>query len=245
MLSLLLALACDFSAASKVVGEDTALDGGADDTADIDGDTSGRDSGETHTGDTDTGDTDTEDTGPPDPLRVDDDGDGWSEAQGDCDDADLTVHPDAVDVCNAIDDDCDDDIDEDADPDGYEPNDTSAVTVGSLDDDPELSAVATISGEVDVDRYSFSFSDSSWSLFTVSMTLSGIPDDATWRFTLNRLSSEGDLPAEEVDQVFGSGSLSMTLSDVVLQDDGGTYELVVESISGADCGRSYLLAVAW
>ncbi|MDP2314572.1 MAG: MopE-related protein [Pseudomonadota bacterium] len=233
---LLLALACDFSAATGVVVDDTAA---VDDRADTAEDT---DTGGAET-DTDPGETD--DTAPPDPLEVDDDGDGWSEAQGDCDDFDLTVHPDAEDVCNAVDDDCDDAVDEDAAPDGYEPNDATAVSVGGLDDDPELSAVATLSGEDDVDRYAFTMTDSGWSLFTVTMTLSGIPEDATWRFTLNRLSSDGDLPAEEVAQVFGSDTLTLTMEDVSFQDDGGTYELVVESIANADCGRSYLLAVGW
>jgi hypothetical protein len=236
MLFPLLALACDFSAASKVVGQDSGAD--PDDTAPVGGDSAGPDTDETDTDDT-------EDTEPPDPLAVDDDGDGWSEMDGDCDDDDLTVHPDANDVCNAVDDDCDDEIDEDATPDGYEPNDVDGYGIGRLDDDPELTAVATISGEIDVDRFTFSFSDSWAGLFSVETTLSGIPDDATWRFTLNRLTSDGGLAAEEVDQVFGSGSLTMTLPDVALQEDGGTYELVVESISGADCGRSYLLAVAW
>ncbi len=231
---LLYALACDFSAATGVEIADT----GSGDTAEPSDDTA------PDTDDTDDpGDTD--DTEPPDPLEIDDDGDGWSEMDGDCADDDLTVHPDAADVCNAVDDDCDDDVDEDAPPDGYEPNDVTAVSIGGLDDDPELTAVATISGEIDVDRYAFSFSDGSFSLFTVTMTLTGIPDDATWRFTLNRLSSDGDLPAEQIEQVFGSDSLSLTLEDEVFREDGGTYELVVESISGADCGRSYLVAVGW
>jgi hypothetical protein len=235
---LLFACACDFSAASGVVLDDTAADSAsAEDTGP--GDTDGED--------TDTKDTDVEDTdtAPPDPLAVDNDGDGWAEWDGDCDDGDITVFPGAEDVCNGLDDDCDDAVDEDAAPDGYEPNDADAYLLGSLDDDPELTAVAALAGEGDVDRYAFSFDDSSFSLFTVTASLTGIPDDATWRFTLTRLSSDGGLAAEEIAQTFGSGSLSLSLSDVVLQEDGGTYELVVESISGADCGRTYLLAVAW
>ncbi len=232
---LLLALACDFSAATGVVPEDTALGGDTarDDTGDTDPD---------DTGDTDPEDTDPDDT---DPYAIDDDGDGASENAGDCDDDDPTVHPGAEDVCNGGDDDCDDDVDEDAEPDGYEPNDADATTIGNLDEDPELSVVATLANDDDVDRYAFSFSDSGWSLFTVTMSLSGIPEDATFRFTLNRLASAGDLPAEEVDQVFGTGTLEIVLSDTTWTEDGGTYELVVESISGADCGRTYLLAVAW
>jgi hypothetical protein len=229
---LLLGLACDFSASTSIVGLDTGADTGTDTDTDA--------------GDTDPGgDTDTapDDSGDPDPYAVDDDGDGASEYDGDCDDEDATIHPGATDVCNTEDDDCDGDIDEDAAPDAYEPNDDVAVDIGDLAEDPERSVVATLSGEADVDRYRFTLTDDTFDFFTVTMTLSGIPDDATWRFTLNRLASDGDLALGEVDRVFGTDSLELTLDDVSLQDDGGTYELVVESIAGADCGRTYLLAV--
>ncbi len=41
------------------------------------------------------------------------DGDGF-EAAADCDDADAAVNPDAIEACNAVDDDCDEQIDEEA-----------------------------------------------------------------------------------------------------------------------------------
>ena len=41
------------------------------------------------------------------------DGDGYTEEEGDCDDADGTIHPGASETCNGIDDDCDDEVDED------------------------------------------------------------------------------------------------------------------------------------
>ncbi len=50
-----------------------------------------------------------DDTAAPDPATVDDDGDGWSEAEGDCDDADPSVHPegDEGEEPDGIDQDCD------------------------------------------------------------------------------------------------------------------------------------------
>src|SRR3989338_5119219 len=42
---------------------------------------------------------------------IDDDGDGYTELEGDCNDHDPSVYPDAAEVCNGIDDDCDGDID--------------------------------------------------------------------------------------------------------------------------------------
>ena len=60
----------------------------------------------------------------------DEDGDGFSGCDGDCDDHDADVHPAAVEVCNAVDDDCDPDTDEavDGDGDGY------SVCDGDCDD---------------------------------------------------------------------------------------------------------------
>jgi hypothetical protein len=60
-------------------------------------------------------------------LNIDNDADGYTENQGDCDDADQDIHPGAVEECNGKDDDCDGQVDEgvtnsyyrDADADGY------------------------------------------------------------------------------------------------------------------------------
>ncbi|MFH1467357.1 MAG: MopE-related protein [Pseudomonadota bacterium] len=64
----------------------------------------------------------------------DDDGDGYAEADGDCDDVDATTYPGAVELCDGIDNDCDDDIDEggstwyrDYDGDGYGDASTSTT----------------------------------------------------------------------------------------------------------------------
>ncbi|MFT4975539.1 MAG: hypothetical protein ACI8S6_001426 [Myxococcota bacterium] len=46
--------------------------------------------------------------------EVDNDGDGFTESQGDCADNDVSVYPSAPELCDDIDSDCDRDIDEDA-----------------------------------------------------------------------------------------------------------------------------------
>ena len=57
-------------------------------------------------------------------IWYDDDGDGYAEAGGDCNDADPTISPVATEVCDGIDQDCDGSVDEDTtctddDGDGY------------------------------------------------------------------------------------------------------------------------------
>ncbi len=61
--------------------------------------------------DTDT-DADTDTDTDTDPASIDGDLDGFTPSEGDCDDADASVHPAADERCNDIDDDCDSDIDE-------------------------------------------------------------------------------------------------------------------------------------
>lgn len=59
------------------------------------------------------------DTSSPDPdpvdtcdACVDEDGDGWTVDDGDCDDTDISVHPGLPELCNGLDDNCNGDIDE-------------------------------------------------------------------------------------------------------------------------------------
>ena len=59
-----------------------------------------------------------------DPHEVDDDGDGFTENTGDCDDSDAEINPDASELANYLDDDCDGLVDDetpgyDDDGDGY------------------------------------------------------------------------------------------------------------------------------
>jgi len=60
--------------------------------------------------------------------QVDDDGDGFSESAGDCDDTNPNIHPGAVEVVDGIDNNCDGLIDDDLDGDGF------GVVDGDCDD---------------------------------------------------------------------------------------------------------------
>lgn len=228
-LSLLLALAaCDLGASGKTVLDDSAAP-----LTDDSGDDSAPDDSAA-----------TDDSSPPDPNDVDDDGDGYSENQGDCDDLNGSIHPDAPDTCDGIDTDCDGQLDEDAaSDDPYEPNDESPYSLGSLDDNPEYEAAGRLSNDIDVDRFGFTLVDHWYDSFTLTISLSNVPSDATYRLTLNRLRSDGSESLGRIDQVFGSGSIEIVYEDASGPEDGGDYEIVVESVAGADCASAYLLTV--
>ncbi|MCB9779799.1 MAG: IPT/TIG domain-containing protein [Alphaproteobacteria bacterium] len=93
--------------------DDTGSDGTTD--TDTDTDTTGTDT-----------DTDTDTTGP-----VDADGDGFDDTV-DCDDGDATIHPDATEVCDDVDNDCDDLVDDDDD---SLDTSTASTWYGDSDDD--------------------------------------------------------------------------------------------------------------
>lgn len=231
ILLLCLLIACDFSAATKVdAGDSGAVDSGAPG-----GDEGGAGGGGGGSGGTGGA------GGGPDPLDVDDDEDGFTEREGDCDDADPGISPGQVDGCDGEDEDCDGDVDEDAvDEDPYEPNDTAGVDLGSLSDDPAHNIEAALHDDGDVDRFVFDLVDGGWSLFRLDVGLSNIPEDAVYRLRLRNLSS-----GQTVYDESGSGALSVRVDDTVLQDDAGTWEVEVSSLGGADCGRRYLLSVGF
>ncbi|MDP7114142.1 MAG: metallophosphoesterase [Myxococcota bacterium] len=73
--------------------------------------------------------------GASDPTELDDDGDGFSEQEGDCDDSDAAVNPLADEACNGIDDNCDGNTDEGCGDDDTADDDTDDDDDDTADDD--------------------------------------------------------------------------------------------------------------
>lgn len=78
------------------------------------------------------------------PVDPDDDGDGWTVGEGDCDDVDPAVNPGAAEACDGIDNDCDFVIDEGCVIDPDDDEDGFTVGAGDCDDaDPTIHPGAT------------------------------------------------------------------------------------------------------
>ncbi len=155
-----------------------------------------------------------------DPLDRDDDGDGYTENGGDCDDADLRSNPGATDLCDDIDNDCSGYVN-DADWDTYELNE-SASTARNLDEidasfgwsnsSLTLSGL-TFSADTDEDWFQWDADDEIWDNISITVTASGLP--ARGSYVLELYDGDGNL----VDSDSGTSSLSVNHEGELFDDD--------------------------
>ncbi|MFZ5480927.1 MAG: MopE-related protein [Myxococcota bacterium] len=213
------------------------------DTDDEDTDTPPDDTAPEDTGDPwwETGD----DTGePPDEPDVDED--GWSEADGDCDDLDEDVHPDQADVCDGEDEDCDGEVDEDFDGDAWEPNDRAAVYLGEATDEEPVLVSGYVFGEDDADGFSVYVYDSSWSWFSLEAWLYGVPEDADYALQIVWAEDADGLYQGTVAVADDAGEGGSEVADwggYAGEDNSGVYEIWVTSSGGATCETAYTLEI--
>jgi hypothetical protein len=186
------------------------------------------------------------DTGTLSPELTDDDLDGFSEEEGDCDDDNSSVYPGADDVCDGLDNDCDTETDEDAVADDqWEPNDETGYELGVINEDQSYAISGFLHNDDDLDKFRFTLEDG-WEEFKVTATLSNIPSDSTYMVTFERIASNDEEPLGHMSQEFGAGEVSVEFLDSFdFSDQTGTYEVWVEAISGADCGQAYLLNIEY
>lgn len=181
-----------------------------------------------------------------DPNERDDDGDGWTENEGDCDDADATTSPGEEDVCDSADNDCDGVVN---DPwlDSYESNDTSpGYDCGDVDvsflwtgSTLDLSAL-TLNSAADEDWYYWNAVDEYWDNVSISATATGFPASGTYVLELWSLDS-GTI----VDSDSGSASLTVSHAGDIFDDDEDNYAVRVYATTWppASCDTLYDLSI--
>ncbi len=228
--------------------DDDDRPGGGDDDAtwgDDDDDDDMTPPGDDDTGDDDTGD---DDTGDDDFTHGgDEDNDGYTTEQGDCDDHNPDVYPGAEDLCDPFDNDCDGRLNEDSvGYDMFEPNDNNPFDLGDLTG--SLDTVDSFIHEPDdEDHFTFYVYDGWADWFDIVLDLSGVPqgvdlglelylvDDVDHNYVGLVASSDDGGPGDP-EYIDYDGSY--------WGDDTGTYEIVIYSESGYDCDDAYVIIVS-
>ena len=227
-LLLFTSLACKFDASSTVEGEDTSSFVAMEDVEDDNSEDEDENEDERESDEVD-------------PLRTDDDGDGYTENQGDCDDEDETIMPGAEDVCNDIDDDCDDELDEDA-LDDFEPNDTVRAELGLVSSTP-ISIDAYLHSEGDVDLYEYTVDDGFFDLVLgLEVKMTGFTGDVTYKMVIQDVESGEKLFEEFI--VEGTEELLFEQNDRIFGDESGVFEIRITTLGGYGCSRPYRLTVS-
>jgi len=172
------------------------------------------------------------------------DDDGYTEADGDCDDGRADVNPGVtLDTCDGVDSDCDDEVDEDFDLDVHEPNDDLPVAVGSLVNEGQMQVYGYLFDTSDVDRFEIEVEEDTFGWFSVEVWLYGTPENAVYEVEL--YYTEGGTPVLlGSDQATGRGSLGfIDFGGNFGVDDSGSYEVVVRAVEGSGCAAPYTVHV--
>ncbi len=185
-----------------------------------------------------------------DPLDHDGDLDGYTENEGDCNDADPYTHPAAAEVCDARDNDCDGDVNED-DWDDLEFNDTleTATDLGDIDDawifgsGETASAGITLHSAYDEDWLVF-YAGDDWGIDNVNIDVSVGPFPFTGDFVveLYQLDDSSTVP---VDIDSGTGRLSVQFEGDVWDgsEDNFAIRVYADSWPSGSCGERFEIEI--
>jgi hypothetical protein len=174
------------------------------------------------------------------------DGDGYTVAEGDCDDGQASVNPGwSRDPCDGLDNDCDGLVDEDAPVDEWEPNDSQGPLLDSMTDGDTLLLFPTLHSESDVDRFRVELDDSDVSWFSLEAWVYppvGVDVSVEIRWVEDPYGADQGRVAFADDVGEGGLECADWGGDAWL-DDSGIYELVVRSSGGFACGTPYTLEI--
>ena len=181
-----------------------------------------------------------------DPLARDDDGDGYTEYGGDCDDTDDSLSPGEVDICDDIDQDCDGYIN---DPywDTYEPNNTlaTAYSLGDVDggilwtaSSLELSGL-TLSDATDEDWFTWDANDEYWDNVEVTVVASGL--SASGDYVIELYNDSGTLLGSDS----GSAAISADFVSDTWDDGDDRFYVRVYAVGWptGSCSTSFKLKI--
>jgi hypothetical protein len=168
------------------------------------------------------------------------DGDGFTESEGDCNDADEAVNPDASDrTCDGVDNDCDGQIDESSladEQDDY---------LGDLTNKYETYASFYLFPEGDEDSFTFYLQDGNLDLFDLEIWLYQVPAQADYSLELFRLDDDRQRQESlgSADDNAAGGFEFLNFGGAAGFDDTGGYEVVVRSTDGASCSAPSVLQI--
>ena len=184
-----------------------------------------------------------------DPLDWDDDGDGWTENQGDCDDDDATVSPGEAEICDDVDNNCDGYVNEDW-WDAQEENDTAATAydLGEISNEFWVSgtgsATFTLHSEDDVDYFAFqAFDLIIFDNVELDITVTGLP--AAGNFVATLYENDGGSWSNAA-STSGSAKLLLSHSGDLWSSEDDNWLLVISSSSwpANSCSSTYTVTIS-
>lgn len=183
-----------------------------------------------------------------DPLNSDEDGDGMTENEGDCDDTNPQITPEATELCDEYDNDCDGAINEDW-LDTYETNDTldGGYSCGEVDDSfLWTSSTLTLSGltlsqEIDEDWFYWGADDEWYDNIGINVSVTGLPASGTYVVELYNTDT-GNI--EDSDS--GSGTLTISYDGDLFSTDEDNWAVRVYASSwpAGSCSTPYTLNIS-
>lgn len=165
-------------------------------------------------------------------VVYDDDGDGKSEVDGDCNDADASVFPGARELADCRDQDCDNEVDEgltlpkkddtwESNDSGDDAADLGTSTKRSFSKDLEL--VTREDG--DEEWFQFYSQDGGWDDWGIDVTLKSMGEGHSYRLEI--YGPNGDRRAEKVVRADGE---AVKVRGRAFHNDGGNYRLAVKPV---------------